>query len=797
MKIFAVLLEPIIGLFIMMLKIKQNLIFFLTLIGLSLVLSPLVIADDFVVQNIVIQGNQRLSTGTIFSYVPIHPGQTFTDAEGDATITALFRTGNFKNVTLSQMGHTLIINVVERPTIGYLQIVGNKEIKTKQLFDVLKKIHLVEGDVFDSTKLQQIKIGLENEYSTLGHYVAVVNTDVKSEPRNQVALTIRVTEGPLTKVHSITFSGNEHFSQRKLRNAFKLTTPGIMTILNHRDRYSEDQLDADLESLKNFYYDHGYLRFKVLSKSIVLNNTHTKADIHINLFEGPVYRISGYRINEQDRYAHRVESLIHLKTGAIFSRKDIVDTNKRIADFFADRGYAFPTIQPMPQLNDADHTVFIVFNVSIGQRIYVRNINISGNTHTTERVIRNELRQMEDAVYSRGEILESTRNIQAGMPYLTDVNEVPVPVPGHSNEVDLDYNVKEVNAGKASIQGGYSDVEGFIYGANIMEPNFMGTGRYTSLGFTRGAFSSNYNFVYQNPFYTIDGISRGFNISYTETTPGKVNLQSYTMNDFGVGFNYGIPISEYNSWGFGAGYDYINITSVDYATISPSVTQFLTDHPPAYNEPNGNVSFTHQSLDRAIFPNSGNLQQLSLTAGPPIGKTSLGYYKATYSGKWYIPLGNSNFVFEPHDLLGFGDGLGSTGTLPFFDNFYGGGIGTLPGFDPNSLGPKNPNNLSQSMGGNLELFAGMNLFAPTFLNGKVRVGGTFNVGNIYETDHISTVPPISYESVNFSTLRFSVGTLIEWWWPLGSPIDLSFALPLNKKKNDQESVFGFSMGGSL
>ncbi len=780
----------------MILKLRRNVTKFFALTALSVALSS-AWADDFVIQNIVIKGNERLSTGTIFSYIPVHPGQTFTDAEGDATITALFRTGNFKDVTLQRMGNTLVVNVTERPTIGYLKIVGNKEIKTKQLFTVLKNMNLVEGDVFDSTKLQQIKIGLENEYSRLGHYVAIVTTDVKPEPRNQVALTIQVTEGPLSKVHRITFSGNEHFGQSKLRGVFQLTTPGIMTLINHHDRFSNEQLDADLESLKNFYYNHGYLRFKVISKSVTFNPTHTAVTIHVNLFEGPVYRISGYRVNEQDRYVHRVESMIHLKTGSVFSRQDIIDTNKRIANFFADRGYAFPSINPVPQLNDQDHTAFVVFNVSEGTRIYVRTINIVGNTHTTERVIRNQLRQMEQSVYSRSKILESTRNIQAGMPYLTDVSEVPVPVPGHPDQVDLDYHVKEINAGKASVQGGYSDVEGFIYGANLTEPNFMGTGRYTSLGFTRSKFSSNYNFTYENPFYTIDGVSRGFNISYTNTTPGKINLESYTMNDFGVNFNYGIPLSEYNSWGFGAGYDYINITSVNTQTISPSVTQFLNAHPPAYNQLNGTVNFTHQSLDRAIFPNSGSLQQLALTVGPPMGKVSLGYYKATYNGKWFIPFGDSGFVLEPHDVAGFGGGIGSTDTLPFFNNFYGGGIETLPGFQPNSLGPKNPNDTNQSMGGNLELFAGMNMFAPTFFNDKVRVGATFNVGNIYDTHHLNTTPAISYESVNFSSLRMSAGTLIQWWWPLGAPIDISLAVPLNLKKNDQRGVFGFSMGGSL
>ena len=754
-------------------------------------------ASPFTVQNIVIKGNQRISTGTIFSFLPIQPGQRFTANVGDATIEALFRTGYFKDVDLQRTGNTLIIDVKERPTIGLLKITGNKEIKTKQLYKVLKQMHLVEGDVFDSTKLQQIKLGLENEYSRLGHYVAIVNTYVTKEPRNQVALTIQVTEGPLAKVHKISFTGNKNFSQGDLRDTFQLTTPGIMTLFNHHDRFSNEQLDKDLESLKNFYYDHGYLRFKVLSKKITFNATHTKVTIQIDVYEGPVYHISGYRINEHDKYKKRIQSLIHIKEGEVFSRQKIVDTNKRIANFFANRGYAFPSINPVPMLDDQNHTVFITFNVNVGQRIYVRHINIAGNDRTSERVIRNQFRQMEEAVYNKGSIKESTRNIQATMPYLTQVTEVPVPVPGHPDQVDLDYHIKEVNAGKASVQGGYSDVEGFIYGASLTEPNFMGSGKFVSLGFTRSKFSSNYNITYENPFYTIDGVSRGFSVYYTHTTPGKVNLESYTMNDFGMNFNYGIPVSEYDSFTFGGGYDYINILNVDRTSISPAVVQFLDKNPPAYNQVNGNVGFTHQNLDRAIFPNSGNIEQLALTIGPPLGSSSLGYYKATYNGKWYFPFGDSGFVFEPHTMLGYGGGIGRTGSLPFFNNFYGGGIGSLPGFEPNSLGPKNPHDVSQSMGGNTELFGGINLFAPTFFHGKIRVGGTFNIGNIFDTNHLTTTPQISYENIKFSNLRMSAGVLVEWWWPLGAPIDISLAYPLNKKQNDQEAIFGFSMGGSL
>lgn len=782
-----------------MTKLKHFIRYFCMSLVMVVSMSSLVTAQaaSFKVGNIVVHGNQRTSTGTVLSYMPLHPGQTYTDATGDAIIEALFKSGFFSNVRLSRMNHTLIVDVKERPTIGYLSLTGNKAIKTKMLYKVLKDEGLVEGGVYDPTKLKQIKIGLQNQYNIMGHYLAVVTTRVVPAPHNQVKLYIEINEGKLAKVGGITFSGNHYFKDSELRDTFKLETPGIFTFFNHRDRYSSDQLDKDLQSLRNFYLDHGYMRFKVVSKKVTFNDLHTKAYIHVVVNEGPVYRVKGFTLSAvAGRFKPQIQHMINLQSGEIFSRAKIMKINHQIANFLADRGYAFPTISPVPQLDDQHHTVFLTFMVKIGHRIYVHHIRFIGNDRTADRAIRQQLRQMENSIYSLKNINESTRRIKANMPYLTNISESLAPVPHAPDQVDVNYKMKEVSAGRASINGGYSDVDGFIYGASINEPNFMGSGKSVGLGFTRNKYSSNYNFSYTNPFYTVDGISRAFNIFYSHTTPGDVNLESYTMDDVGANVTYGVPLSEYNTMTFGGGYDYIDISGVDRANISPAVVQFLDKYPPAYNQLHVTAGFTHQSLDRAIFPNSGSLQSLNMTIGPPLGDWSLGYYTATFDGKWFMPFGDSGFVFEPHTTLGYGGGFDGA-PLPFFNNFYGGGLGTLPGFEPNSLGPKNPHDTSQAMGGNLEMFAGANLFAPTILHGKVRIGATFNIGNIFDTNHITSTPSIAYENVNFNNLRMSVGVLVSWWWPLGAPIDLSLAVPLNKKTNDQEAIFGFSMGGSL
>lgn len=782
-----------------MTKLKQNIRRLCGLLIMACGLSVFLAAQaaSFKVSNIIVHGNQRTSTGTVLSYVSLHPGQQYTDAAGDSMIKALFKSGLFSDVHLSRMNHTLIIDVKERPTIGYLDVSGNKAIKTKVLFKVLKSQGLVEGGVYNPTKLKQVTLGLQNQYNVMGHSLAVVTTQVKPAAHNQVKLYIKVNEGKIAKVGGITLSGNHHFKPHELKDVFKLETPGILTFFNHRDRFSRSQLDQDLQSLHNFYLDHGYMRFNVVSKKVTFNALHTKAYIHIVVSEGPVYTIKGYRLSDATgRYKSQIKKMITVHSGETFSRKKVLKINHKIANFLADRGYAFPTISPIPQLDDKHHTVFLTFQVTTGHRIYVHHINFIGNDRTADRAIRQQLRQMENSIYSRKKIKESTRRIKANMPYLTNISESLAPTPNAPDQVNVNYKMKEVSAGRASIQGGYSDVDGFIYGASINEPNFLGSGKSAGLGFTRNKYSSNYNLSYSNPFYTVDGISRSFNLFYTHTTPGDVNLESYSMDDVGTSVSYGIPVSEFNSLTLGGGYDYIDISGVDRTHISPAVVRFLDKYPPAYNQLHVTAGFTHQSLDRAIFPTSGSLQSLNLTVGPPLGDWSLGYYTATFNGKWFMPFGDSGFVFEPHTTLGYGGGFNGA-PLPFFNNFYGGGLGTLPGFEPNSLGPKNPHDVSQAMGGNLEMFAGMNLFAPSVMHGKVRIGGTFNIGNVFDTNHINSTPKIEYENINFNNLRMSVGVLVSWWWPLGAPIDLSLAVPLNKKKNDQEAIFGFSMGGSL
>lgn len=766
------------------------------LIIILLSVSMATFAQDFVVRHIQVQGLQRISNNTVLTEIPLHVGQTYTDAEGNAIIAALFKTGFFSDVQLKQSGNTLIVQVVERPTIGSITITGNQSIKTSQLKPILNKMNIVVGDTFDPSELHAIVLGLQQQYALEGHAGAAVIPSVTKMSRNRVAINILIQEGKATVVRDIHITGNHAFSDRLLRDQFKLTTPSVFTWFNHNDRYSKMRLDNDLQHLQNFYYDHGYLDFQIVSHRIseLPHSQGVAIDVHVH--EGSVYHISNVQLSApqlSEKLKPAIQNyLLSLKPGDVFSRKQILAINKQVGTYLADQGYAFPVINPVPTIDHINHQVAITYNITSGQRVYVRKVHIIGNTRTSGTVIRSEMRQMEGAPYSLKDVNESKRLMQ-NLGYINQVHVTSKPVPNTNDQVDLNYHVHEVNAGRASIQGGYSDQDGFLYGASISEPNFMGSGRYVSIGFTRSAYTSNYNFNYNNPFYTNTGVSRGFGIYYNHTTPANVNLEPYTSDDFGTNINWGIPISENDQVSVGMGYDHTAISNVSPSLVSPSVTSFMNANPSPYNQFKLISGVSHVTLDRSIFPNIGNTQSLSGTLGVPVLNSSLSYYQATYAGQWYFPI-HRGFIFDPHVTLGYGGGYGSVGTLPFFNNYYAGGIQTLPGFLSNTLGPKNPVNTGQALGGNLETLGGLNFILPDFISRKVRTAAIIDAGNIFQTTHTSG---ISYESVSLNNLRVTAGIMVSWWSPLGAPLDFSLAFPLNKKAGDQLSPFGFSFGAAI
>ena len=766
-----------------------------TLVALFLfLLNPFTLAhaEAFTVENIQFEGLQHLEESTVLSYLPIQIGQTVDEQDTADILKTLYQTGFFDDVNLKQNGNTLIVQVKERPVIEEVTFTGNKQITEKKLKPVLAKMGVAQGEIYDPSKVNMIRQALIAQYRELGYYSVSVDSNIVTLPRNRVKLNIIIKEGDVAKIEKITFVGNHDFSSRQLHKQMSMKEAGLLTWIGHKDRYSQDKLDLDLRNLSYFYYDHGYLEFKILSHTVKMSPDHKHVDITIFIKEGPVYKVSGVRVEGVNDPA--VNQLIELKSGDIFSRKKVIESDQKITAYYANHGRALAKVQVTPQEDPTHQQVFLVFSVSPGPIVYVRHIHLAGNNFTSDTILRSSLLQMEAAPYSQRNIDESKRRL-ANLPYLKDVYVETHQVPNVPDQVDLSYHVTEVNAGKIMAQLGYSDTDGFLYGAGASEPNFLGTGKAVDLNFQNSQYQQTYNFSYTNPYYTTSGISRSINLFYTVTTPNQdLNQESYHATKIGGSTIYGFPITRHDRINAGGGYSYIKVSDVDEET-SPSIAQFLDDHPSPYNQFNGYLSWLHDTLDRAIFPTRGYYQSLGADLGVPVVDSSLSYYKITFNNRFYYPLGYG-FVINPHSQIGYGNGYGDlSGEYPFFENFYAGGINSIPGFQPNSLGPHNPGQDDEALGGNLLTIAGVNFIFPNFISERLRTSLTLTSGNVYDTNKLAS-DQIDYEDFDLSNMRSSVGLLVEWYSPLG-PLEVTIAQAINKKSGDQTQIFGFSLGANI
>lgn len=795
------------------------------ILGLLLITSPIFAADNFYVRHITFQGLRQLTPESAQHYLPFHAGEQFTSAKSAQLISALYKTGFFSDVEIYRQNDTLIIRVQERPTISSLTFTGNKTITNEKLNPVLKNLHLAVGGFYDPAVINELKQGLEGQYHNMGYYAITVNVDVQNLPRNRVGIVVQVIEGKLAKVNSINFTGNYAFSSHKLRDQMKLRTTNLFSWFTQTNRYSEYAVDQDIQNLQTFYLNHGYLEFQVTGQTVTTTPKHA-VNLVLHLSEGPIYHISGFQVQAPYGDNPGIKKILnYLHPGEVFSRKKVLDVSDAIGHFYADKGYAFAKAQLTPRVDQQNHTVFLVYTLTKGDRFYVRKINFVGNDRTLDTVLRTRLLQMEASPYSLGRVEGSKQELQM-LSYVKDVTVDTKPVPDDPDAVDLDYHVKEFNSGRASVNGGYSDLEGFVYGANIVEPNFLGTGRAVSVGFSRSEVSAQYQFSYTNPFYTPSGISRSFSLYYNQMYPQKsLNLEPYTVNDFGGAVTYGMPIGLHDLISAGYGYDYFSISNVQQVlppaaqsnTIGPAapgVLQFLARNRSPFSQFNILLGWSHVTLNRGIFPTAGNSQSINGTIGVAVIHRSVGYYKFTYDGKWYLPLWHG-FIFEPHADLGYGGGFGSgiNGTLPFYLNFYAGGIDTLPGYEPNALGPFNTNNQTgcafsdcNRIGGNVEVLGGLNLIFPNPFGERFRTALFLDAGNIFDTYRAQYTPAqlainptllrLPYEDVSLGNLRVTTGVMLSWWSPMG-PIELALGFPLNKKKSDNTGVFGFTFGASI
>ncbi len=737
------------------------------------------VASAFVVRKIRVLGLQRIPSSTVLTYVPVKVGQDIDDSASAEIIQSLYKTGFFSDVNVGRQGNDLVIQVVERSVIGAIRINGNKEVKTPDLLAALKKAGIAEGLPYDNSLLEEMKKSMQQQYNSQGRYAAQVNTSVSTESENRVSIKIDIVEGKVSKIKGIHITGNKAFSERKLLNQFTSGKTRPWSFFTSSDQYTKEKLDADLDALKAFYMDHGYLKMKIISSNTEMSPDKKKVYINVVIEEGPIYKISGVEVTGET-YGQKanIEKLIRVKPGQTFSRKGVITIREMLDKLLSAQGYALAQIDIIPDVNEANHTVFIRFNINPGKRVYVRRINFTGNVKTTDEVLRRELRQMEGSMYSSVNVDESKRRL-SNLGYLQNVQVRAIPCPESPNVVDLEYAVTETSSATANFQVGYSDAYGLLYGANFNQTNFLGTGRLVTAAFQANDAYTNINLTYYNPYYTMSGIGRGFT-AYTQfADPSKVGITPFRMDTYGLAMNYDIPITEYSKLSFSLGYDNIHIFTNFGA--SQEIKWFVAQHGNRFDVTKASIAWSRTTFDRAIFPTCGWKQSFWIELGFPLAHNSLDYYKLTYNTSYYHPIYGA-FIFHTRALLGYGNGYGNTGQLPFFKNFYAGGIDSVRGYDDNTLGPRDSN--FNPIGGNILTTGTVAIIFPNPFPDQLRTSIFVDGGNVFHND------------MDFGRIRYGTGLQFEWISPMG-PIHFSFAKALNPGKWDDTKVFQFSLGASF
>ncbi len=750
---------------------------------LVLALAGRALAAGFVVRDIRIDGLRRISPGIVFNKLPVKVGERLRPEDSGRIIRALYKTGYFKDVRLARDGDVLIVKVVERPAIAEIKLEGNKLLETDQLLKALKDIGLSEGRVFNRAVLDRIEQELRRQYFSQGRYAVQLKTTVSPLPRNRVAIRIDISEGETARIKRINIVGNKAFTDEQLMEGFKSGVPGWLDFFSDADQYSRQKLSADLETLRSYYLDRGYLRFKVDSTQVSI--TPDKKDIYvtINIDEGALYRIKDIRLaGKLVIEPEKLFPLIHLARGQLFSRKAVVRSAERIDERLGDLGYAFANVNTIPEIDEKNHEVTITFYIDPGKRVYVRRVEISGNSNTRDEVLRRELRQLERAWFSNAKTKLSRERLQR-LGFFEEVNVETPAVPGSSDEVDVKIAVKEKPSGNFTAGLGLSQSDGLLFNTSIAEDNFFGTGKRVVLGLNTSASNTLYQLSYTNPYYTVDGISRGFNLKYRKTDFREFDSADYKTDTGTLGVNFGIPISEFNRFGFGFDAEYTRLKLGD--NPADEIREFVEQEGDRFWNFRANLFWSHDSRDSAIFPTRGSSSRFFAKVTVP--GSDLTYYKIGLKHRQYIPL-NKTFTLGLYADLAYGDGYGNTGPLPFFDNFFAGGFTTVRGFRRNSLGPRDSN--GDPIGGNLRVVGNAELlFPPPFKSTRnsMRLAAFFDIGNVYDTNR---------DGFDSGSLRYSTGLAMTWLSPVGI-LTLGYGFPLNDQEGDDTESLQFSFGTSF
>ncbi len=749
--------------------------------ALSIALPALAI-QPFVIKDIRVEGVQRTEAGTVFTYLPVKVGERIDDEKAAEAIKALYATGFYSDVRLEADGDVLVVSVQERPAIASIDIEGAKEFTKDNLKDGLKQAGIAESKIYDKSLVDRADKELKRQYTSRGYYGAVIRTTVTPLERNRVALRFDIRRATVTKIADINIIGAKDFSERELLRQMKLTTPGWLTWFTKDDQYSKQQLTADLEPLRSFYLNRGYLEFNIESTQVSITPDREKIYITIAITRGAGVPRGHHQVQRRsDRARGGAAPARPLKPGDVFSREKVVDATKQITDRLGNDGYSFANVNPVPDLDREKRIASFTFFVDPGRRVYVRRVNIAGNQRTQDEVVRRELRQLEGSWYSLEKIARSKERLQR-TGYFSDVNIETPAVPGTSDQVDVNVTVTERNTGTLSFGVGYSAAEKLTLQAAVSQSNILGTGNLLAVQLSNGSVNKVYSLTYVNPYWTADGISRGFDIFRRDVdTSSLTSLAAYHTYSDGIGVRFGIPVTEFDTLNVGFTAERTRL-SIDPATAPQRYIDFIAEFGENTNTLRSNVSYAHDTRDSLTWPTRGSLNEAGLEIGIPPG--DLTYYRANVQSQWfYTPVSRLPWLtLMANGEVGYANGYRGH-PLPFFKNFYAGGVDSVRGFETATLGPRDTN--GDILGGNRRLVGNLEALFPLpgYKERNVRLAGFVDFGNIWGAD----------ERISGADIRVSTGIAVSWDSPVG-PLRFSFGAPIRKKPDDKIERFQFQLG---
>ncbi len=739
--------------------------------------------DPFTVRDIRVEGLQRVEPGTIFASLPFRVGDTYSDDKGSSAIRTLFGLGLFKDVRLEVSGDVLVVIVEERPTVADVDFVGAKEFDKEALKKALRDIGLADGRPFDKALADRAEQELKRQYINRSLYGAEVLTTVTPIERNRVNVTFSVIEGDIAKIKEIRIVGNKAFSESTLRGLFDLNTGGWLSWYTKSDQYSRAKLNADIETLRSYYLTRGYLEFKVDSTQVAISPNKQDISVTLNITEGERFTVSGVKL--EGNFLEREEefkSLVVIKPGAAYNADQVAQTVKAFTEYYGSFGFAFAKVEAKPEIDRANSRVAFVLQGDPSRRAYVRRINISGNNRTRDEVVRREFRQFEASWYD-GDKIRLSRDRVDRLGYFTEVNIDSQEVPGTPDQVDLNLAVVEKPTGNLQLGAGYSSADKVSLSFGFKQENAFGTGNYLGLEVNTGKYNRQLVVSTVDPYFTADGISRTIDL-YTRTSrpydsQNGIFGSNYALKTTGASIRFGVPFSEVDTVYFGVGVEQINISGTNLPGV---YRQYVKDFGAKSNTFPLTLGWSRDERDSALVPTTGRFQRVYGDWGV-LGDAR--FLRGNYQFQQYVPL-NKQFTVAMNTELGWGKGLNGQ-PFPVFKNSYSGGLGSVRGFEPGSLGPRDAD--GNSIGGPKKITLNAELLAPFPGAGNdrtLRLFGFVDVGNVFGEK----------EKYNLRELRASTGIGVSWISPLG-PLRLAFAHPVKKKPGDKLQRLQFQIGTSF